>query len=183
MAIHPDKMSSIPGDCLSPLLFCITLNALKNELTKTDCVYQVHKTERKISHKLCMDDLKLLVRDEDELENEIKIVKAIGKDINMNFLLKIVQKFDNNVAYSTIVYQLLILCNSEISFDIFRHQQQVITSYEVTSVADRDRFQFNVSLFHYDNCVRGAKGIRDSSVSIGTRLQAGKQGTKIDILQ
>ena len=29
-----------------------------------------------------MDDLKLLVRDEDELENEIKIVKAIGKDIN-----------------------------------------------------------------------------------------------------
>jgi len=32
-----------------------------------------------------MDDLKLLVRDEDKLENEIKIVKANGKDINMNF--------------------------------------------------------------------------------------------------
>ena len=32
-----------------------------------------------------MDDLKLLVRDEDKLENEIKIVTAIGKDINMNF--------------------------------------------------------------------------------------------------
>jgi len=38
-----------------------------------------------------MDDLKLLVRDDDKLENEIKIVKAIGKDINMNFVLKIVQ--------------------------------------------------------------------------------------------
>ena len=38
-----------------------------------------------------MDDLKLLVRDDDKLENEIKIVKTIGNDINMNFVLKIVQ--------------------------------------------------------------------------------------------
>ena len=38
-----------------------------------------------------MDDMKLLVRVEDKLENEIKIVKTIGKDINMNFVLKIVQ--------------------------------------------------------------------------------------------
>ena len=50
-----------------------------------------------------MNDLKLLVRDEDELENEIKIGEAIGKDININLLLKIVQIFDNNVAYSTII--------------------------------------------------------------------------------
>jgi hypothetical protein len=35
-----------------------------------------------------MNDLKLLVRDKDELENEIKIVTAIGKDINMHFVLK-----------------------------------------------------------------------------------------------
>jgi hypothetical protein len=34
-----------------------------------------------------MNGLKLLVRDEDKLENEIKIVKGIGKDINMNFVL------------------------------------------------------------------------------------------------
>ena len=113
-------ISSIPGDCLSPIIFCIALNALTHEWNKADCVYQVHKTERKISHLLCMDDFKLLVRDEDKLENEIKIVKAIDKNINMNFVLKIVQKFDNNVAYSAIVYQFLILCNSEITFDIFR---------------------------------------------------------------
>ena len=55
-----------------------------------------------------MDDLKLLVKDEDELENEIKIVTAIGKDINMNFVLKMVQILDNNVAYSTNAYQLFI---------------------------------------------------------------------------
>jgi hypothetical protein len=45
-----------------------------------------------------MNDLKLLVRDKDELDNYIKIVKAIGIDININFVLKIVQIFDNNVA-------------------------------------------------------------------------------------
>ena len=69
-----------------------------------------------------MDDLKLLVRDEDKLENEIKIVKTIGKNINMNFVLKIVQKFVNNVAYSRILYQQLILCNSEKTFDIIFRQ-------------------------------------------------------------
>ena len=47
-------------------------------------------------------------------------MKANVKDIIMNFVLKIVQKFDNNVAYSKNLYQLLILCHSEITFDIFR---------------------------------------------------------------
>jgi hypothetical protein len=35
-----------------------------------------------------MDDLKLLSRSEDDWENEIKIMKAISKDINMNFGLE-----------------------------------------------------------------------------------------------
>jgi hypothetical protein len=35
-----------------------------------------------------MNNLKLLVRNEDELENEIKIVKETGKYINMSFVLK-----------------------------------------------------------------------------------------------
>ena len=71
-------------------------------------------------------------------------VRAIGKDINMNFVLKFLQTFDNSVAYSTIVYQLLILCSSEITLDIFR-QQQVATCYELTSVAERDRVKFKKS--------------------------------------
>ena len=52
------------GDALSPLLFCITLIPLTNELNRADCGYQVHGTERKISHLLYMDDLKLLGRNE-----------------------------------------------------------------------------------------------------------------------
>jgi len=35
-----------------------------------------------------MDDLKLLSRSEDDLENETKIVEAINEDINMNFGLE-----------------------------------------------------------------------------------------------
>ena len=41
-----------------------------------------------ISNLMYMDELKLLSRSEDDLENEIKIVKAISKDINMNFGLE-----------------------------------------------------------------------------------------------
>jgi hypothetical protein len=53
------------------------------------------------------------------LENEIKIVKAFSKNINMNFVLQIVQTFNNNVAHSTIVYQLLILYCSDIALKTF----------------------------------------------------------------
>jgi hypothetical protein len=46
------------------------------ELNRADCGYQAHRAERKISHILYMDDLKLVSRSEQDLENEIKIVKA-----------------------------------------------------------------------------------------------------------
>ena len=74
------------GDSLSPLLFCIALVPLKNELNGADCGYQVHGTEREISHLLYMDDLKLLCRKENDLKNEIKIVQTISKDINMMYV-------------------------------------------------------------------------------------------------
>jgi len=79
-------MSNIPWDSLSPLLFCEALIALTRKLNRADCGYRVQKTERKITHLLCMNEMKLLVRDEDKLENGIKIVKTIGIYINMNFV-------------------------------------------------------------------------------------------------
>jgi len=74
------------GHSLSPLLFCIALIPLTNELNRADCGYQVHGTERKISHLLCMDDLKLLGRNENELKDEMKIVQTISKDMHMNLV-------------------------------------------------------------------------------------------------
>ena len=66
---------------LSPLLFCVALIPLTNKLNRADCEYPVHRTERKISHLLYMDDLKLQGRNEDDLEIEIKIVKEISKTL------------------------------------------------------------------------------------------------------
>ena len=81
------------GDYISPLFFCIALIPLTNELNRADCGYQVHGTERKISHLLYMDDLKLLGRNENELKNEMKIVQTISKDMNMNFGLEKCAKY------------------------------------------------------------------------------------------
>jgi hypothetical protein len=50
------------GASLSPLFICIALIPLTNVLNRADCGYQVHGTERKISHLLYMGDLKLLDR-------------------------------------------------------------------------------------------------------------------------
>jgi hypothetical protein len=72
------------GVFLLPLLFCIARISLTNELNRADCEYPVHRTERNVSQLFYMDDLKLLGRCEEDLVNEI-IVKAISKDVNMNF--------------------------------------------------------------------------------------------------
>ena len=76
------------GDSLLPLLFCIALIPLTNELNRADCGYEVHGIERKIHvcHLLYMDDLKLLGRNENDLKNEIKIVHTISKDLNINLV-------------------------------------------------------------------------------------------------
>jgi hypothetical protein len=76
------------GDSLSPLLFCITLILLTHEINRAECGYKVYGSERKISHLLCMDDLTLIVRSEEELGIEINIVKTISNDMKMEFGLE-----------------------------------------------------------------------------------------------
>ena len=82
---HSDMKRNIP---FLPLLIFIAPIPLTNELNTADCGYQVHGTETKISHLLYMDDVKLLGRNENDLENEMKIVQTISKDINMKFGLE-----------------------------------------------------------------------------------------------
>jgi len=71
-----------------------------SEQNRADCGYQVHGTERKISHLLYMDGLKLLGRNDNHLKNEIKIVQTISKNINMNFGLKNVSEYVRKEAVS-----------------------------------------------------------------------------------
>jgi hypothetical protein len=42
------RRGTFQADSLSPLLFCIALIPLTNELNRADCVYQLQGTERKI---------------------------------------------------------------------------------------------------------------------------------------
>jgi hypothetical protein len=73
------------GDSLSPVLFCIALIPITNKLNRSHCGYQIHGTERKISHLLYTDDLKLIGGSEEELTNEIQIVGTLSNDIKMKF--------------------------------------------------------------------------------------------------
>jgi len=68
---HSDTKRNIPKGLPFAITFCIALIPLTNELNRVDCGYQVHGTERKISHLLYMDILKLLGRNENDLKNEI----------------------------------------------------------------------------------------------------------------
>jgi len=85
---HSNTKRNIPRGLSFAINFCIALIPLTNELNRADCGYQVHGTERKMSHLLYMDDLKLLGRNENELKSEMKIVQTISKDITMIFCLE-----------------------------------------------------------------------------------------------
>jgi hypothetical protein len=89
------------SDSLLPLLFCIVLIPLTHELNGSKCGYQVCGTERKINHLLYMDDLNLIERNEEELRNEIKIVKTFSDDTKMKFGLEkcAIISFKNGTVY------------------------------------------------------------------------------------
>ena len=59
---HSDMKRNIPRGLSFAILFCIALIPVTNDLNSADCGYQVHGTERKLSHLLYMYDLKLLGR-------------------------------------------------------------------------------------------------------------------------
>ena len=84
---HSDTKKNIPRGLSFAITFLHSTLSITNKLNRADCGYQVHGTERKISH-LYMDDLKLLGRNENDLKNEIKIEHTISKDLNTNFGLE-----------------------------------------------------------------------------------------------
>jgi len=76
------------GDSLSPLLFCICLIPLTEQLNGVNTGYEDHTTKTKISHLLYMDDLKLIAKSEEELQKERQTVKNFTDDIHMEFGLE-----------------------------------------------------------------------------------------------
>jgi len=58
------------GDSLSPLLFCICMISLTEQLNRLNTGYEGHTTKTKISHLLYMDDLKLIAKSKEELQKQ-----------------------------------------------------------------------------------------------------------------
>ena len=69
---HSDTKRNIPRGLSFAITFSLSTHSINKQLNRAVCGYQVHGTERKISHLLYMDDLRLLGRNENDLKNEIK---------------------------------------------------------------------------------------------------------------
>jgi hypothetical protein len=78
------KCEIFQGDSLSPLLFCICLIPLTEQLNRLNMGYEEHTTKTKM---LCMDDLKLLGKSEEELQKQIQMVTTFSDDIHVEFEL------------------------------------------------------------------------------------------------
>jgi hypothetical protein len=95
------------GDSLSPLLFCICLIPLTEQLNRLNTGYEVHTTKTKIPHLLYMGDLKLLGKSEEEFQKQIQTVTTFSDDIHTEFGLdkcaKVVFKKGNLIRLQNLV--------------------------------------------------------------------------------
>ncbi|XP_042889217.1 uncharacterized protein LOC122264411 [Penaeus japonicus] len=77
------KRGIFQGDSLSPLLFCISLIPLSNELNNTGAGYNIF--QKVLNHLFYMDDLKLFAKNDQQLEGLLTTVKEFSNDICMDF--------------------------------------------------------------------------------------------------
>ena len=73
------------GDALSPLLFIIAMMQLNHEHRKCTAGYKLSRSQEKINHLMYMEDIKLFVKNEKELETLIHAVLIYSQDIGMKF--------------------------------------------------------------------------------------------------
>ena len=72
------------GDSLSPLLFCIGLNPISNELARSGIGYRCGPTrDSLLSHLWYMDDVKLFAASSTGLDSLINIVECVGGAVGM----------------------------------------------------------------------------------------------------
>ena len=74
-----------PGDALSPLLFIIVMMPLNHILRKYTAGYKLSRSQEKINHLVYIDEIKLLAKNEKELETLIHAVRIYTQDLRMEF--------------------------------------------------------------------------------------------------
>ena len=80
------KSNIFQGDSLSPLLFFLNLTPLSSLLNEG--TYGYHNQGHKITHLLCMDDLKMYAKNSNQQNGLLSIVKKFSDDIKMEFGLE-----------------------------------------------------------------------------------------------
>jgi hypothetical protein len=70
------------ADSLSPLLYCISLIPLTEQLNNLNTGHKEHTTNTKIPHLLYMDNLKLIGKTEEELQKQKQVVRNLSDDIH-----------------------------------------------------------------------------------------------------
>ena len=75
------------GDSLSPLRFCLSLNPISGELTRTGLGYRCGPPAQvcPVSHLWYMDDMKLFARNDNNLLSMTNVVESMGYCIGMRF--------------------------------------------------------------------------------------------------
>ena len=70
---------------MSPVWFCLALNPLSVLLKKKDMGYKLVRNDRRITHFLYMDDLKVYADTSPKLNSLITTIRNFNEDIGMAF--------------------------------------------------------------------------------------------------
>ena len=73
------------GDAQSPWLFIIAMMPINPTLRKCTAGYKLSRLQENVNHLMYMDDIKLLAKNEKELETLVRAVRIYSQDIGMEF--------------------------------------------------------------------------------------------------
>ena len=82
------KCEVFQDDSLFPLLFVLVMIPLILVLRQTKASYEIKKGGKQINRLLFMDDLKLLLKNEDQMYILVKTVRIFSEDIKMELWLE-----------------------------------------------------------------------------------------------
>ena len=79
------KRGIFQGDTLSPLIFVRAMMLLNQIIRKYTAGYKQSKSQKKINHFMYMNDIKLFIKSEKELETLLQTVRIYSQDVGMEF--------------------------------------------------------------------------------------------------
>ena len=155
----------ISGDSLSPILFCVALIPLSKLLNNTGYGYKTY--DNTINHLFYINDLKLFVKNDQQLQRLLNIVKQFSADIRMEFGLDKCTKatfFDGKLMKA----KNMTLDTATVVKDLEPEE-----SYKYLGVTEGDRTQHSfMREKHQKECFRRVRSILRSESNAHNRIDA-----------